>query len=236
MLVIKWSCIAASLCAVILFSRVATAAEVAKLEHEPEYLIVIENDYLASVDAQCLGILVAPLWLMTPSECIATKGRQVKVISNGKPVTVTISILTTINAEDSANSFALLKLDHTLAGKKPVKLANETPLNTTIPESDWCCIFLSKNKNAQTLNYHKRAVKFKHKSAQKDQFIVTPAEQGETLQLSFRGIKGSALFDERGRLQGLTFTDSGMTNSYIQEYRFTSVGYYISSIQSEIIK
>ena len=235
MLLIKQSCIAVSLCAVILFSKVAGAAAVAELKHEPEYLIVIENDFLA-FDTQCLGILIAPLWLMTPSECIVTKGRQVKVISNGKPVTVTISTLTTINADDSANSFALLKLDHALPGKKPVKLANETPLNTIIPESDWCCIFLSRNKNTQTLNYHKRAVKLKNQLAQKDQLIVTPATKGETLQISLKGIKGSALFDEQGRLQGLTFTDSGMTNSYIQMYHFTSVGYYISSIQSEIIK
>ena len=226
MLEVKWSCIAASLFTVILFSNVANAGAVADLEREPEYLVVIENDYLA-VEKYCLGILVAPMSVVTPSGCIVIKGPHVKVLSNGGVTSIPVTSSTTITSEsevDQENYISLLKLAYLPDGKKAVKLSNKKPMNTTIPKQDWRCVFLSRNRNTQKLHYHQRAVKLKQPSSQHFQFTVTPVDSGESLTAPHSMIRGSALFDEQGHLLGLTFTDAGMTTSVIHEYYFTAVG------------
>ena len=141
---VKWSCIAASLCTVILFSHVADAGAVTDLEREPEYLLVIENDFLA-VEKYCLGILVAPLSLITPSGCIVTKGAQVKFLSNGEVTSIPVTsarAITSENIADQNNHISLLELAYLPNGKKAVELSDKIPTDTVIPKQDWCCVFL----------------------------------------------------------------------------------------------
>ncbi|AMO55489.1 hypothetical protein EZMO1_1298 [Endozoicomonas montiporae CL-33] len=224
-MLLKQLCMIAVLPALILITANAKAGSITELEHEPDFLLLIKNDYLA-VNMICLGILITAQWLITPRECITIKNAQVEVINNGNPNSIPVSVATTVDTADQDNSFALLKLQYPPEGKKPVSLANKTPIDKIIPESDWSCVFLSRNSQTNEIHYHSRKVKLKHESHNSYQFTVTPSTKRLSLSQPLLPIKGSALFDEQGNLLGLTFTNDGMAWSFIEKYDFTSTGYY----------
>ena len=206
------------------FSRIIWSAE---LNHEPEYVLVIHNPYLA-IDSNCMGILIAPLWVMLPDECLVTARASV-TLSGSQTIKVIAS--TTVQTSNPDYWIGLLKLESQPSGKKPVQLANATFLDTTIPEVDWSSVFMTRNHENNSLSFHQRKVKPSHQTAQ-DLFIVTPS----TLQDYPRQprVSGAALFDEKGCLQGLTFYERGMFTSYIREYTFVSTGFYSRRIHQEL--